>query len=110
MAQGIPVVIVDNGTPVIAGNKGVPITIVGGTSDTTAVTNGQTVVVNNSSHTDPVNGTAHVVNGLLADVHLPSNTALIGNGEQTGVAPTGTFTSAVTFTVVNGVITAITLS
>lgn len=110
MPQGIPVVLVDNGTPVIVGNKGVPITIVGGTSDSSAVTNGQTVVVNNSSHTDPVNGTAHIVNGFFVDVHLPSNTALVGNGEQTGVAPTGTFTSAVTFTVVNGVITAITLS
>lgn len=41
---------------------------------------------------------------------LPGTVALVANGDTSGVAPTGAFVDTVTFTVANGVITAITLS
>lgn len=41
---------------------------------------------------------------------IPATSAVVANGSTVSVAPTGTFTSTVTFAVANGVITGITLS
>lgn len=82
-------------------------------SGTTAiVTNGQTpVVMANSANSKTVNGTAVVANGAVSRVSAPATAALITSGQAlTGVTPTGTFATTVTFTVANGVITAIALS
>ena len=82
----------------------------GGT--TAIVTNGQTpIVMANSANSKTVNGTAVVANGAVSRVSAPATAAIVTSSQAlTGVAPTGTYTNTVTFTVANGVITAIALS
>ena len=73
---------------------------------------GGSVTVHNSAGTN-VAGThvAEVSGGNLTDVKLAASIAPVANGlALTGVTPTGTYTDTVTFTVANGVITAIVLS
>lgn len=74
---------------------------------------GTDITVKNSAGSKTVVGDA-VVNeatGVLTQVDLPATAAMITSGQAlTGVAPTGTFTTTVTFTVAGGVITAIALS
>ncbi len=55
-------------------------------------------------------GTAVVTAGVLTAVRPPATTALAVAGAQTGITVTGTYVSAVSFTVTNGAITAIALS
>lgn len=76
-----------------------------------AVTNGQTVVMANSANNKTVNGTAVVTAGALTRVSAPATAAIVTSAQTlTGVTPTGTYATTVTFTVANGVITAIALS
>jgi hypothetical protein len=75
------------------------------------VVNGATVVMANSVNNKTVNGTAVVTAGVLTRVSAPANTAIVTSAQTlTGVTPSGTYTNTVTFTVANGVITAIALS
>lgn len=48
--------------------------------------------------------------GVLSSVRLPATSVVISNDSTSNVAPTGTYTSTVTFTVAGDAITAITLS
>lgn len=76
------------------------------------VDNADTVVVKNSAGTT-ITGThtAEVASGVLSDVKLASSVAFVLNGGTlTGVAPSGSYTNTITFTVAAGVITAIVLS
>jgi hypothetical protein len=58
---GIPVVIVENGTPAMAGTKGIPITIVGSSGGGAAVvTEGETVAMEDGSGNSLGNGTVHI--------------------------------------------------
>jgi hypothetical protein len=74
---------------------------------------GTDINVRNSADSKDVTGDAVVdeTTGALTEVALPATAALITSGQAlTGVTPTGTFTTTVTFTVAGGVITAIALS
>jgi len=76
------------------------------------VDNSDTVVVKNSAGTT-VTGThtAEVAVGVLTDVKLAATVApVLNGGTLTGVTPSGTYSTTVTFTVASGVITAIALS
>ena len=76
------------------------------------VDNTDTVVVHNSAGS-VIAGThvAEVALGVLSDVKLASTVAGVTNGMAlTGVAPSGSYTNTVTFTVTAGVISAIVLS
>jgi hypothetical protein len=80
-------------------------------SASASVANGATVVVHNSAGSNVAGThTAEVTSNTLNDVKLAATVAPIVNGGTSTVAPTGTFTSTVTFTVAAGVITAIALS
>lgn len=74
---------------------------------------GTDINVKNSAGSKTVVGDA-VVNeatGALTQVDLPATAALLTSGQAlTGVAPSGVYATTVTFTVANGVITAIVLS
>lgn len=74
---------------------------------------GTDITVKNSAGTKTVTGDA-VVNeatGVLTQVDLPATAAIITSAQAlTGVTPTGSFVTTVTFTVAGGVITAIALS
>lgn len=76
------------------------------------VDSADTVVVHNSAGTNVAGThTAEVAVGALTDVKLAATVAPVTSGQVlTGVTPTGTFITSVTFTVANGVITAIVLS
>lgn len=83
------------------------------TQDGAAVlANGGAVAVHNSAGANVAGvHTAEVANGALTDVKLAATVAPVVNGQAlAGVAPTGAYTNTVTFTVANGVITAIALS
>ena len=74
---------------------------------------GALVTVRNSTGAKSVPSAVAQVNasGVLTSVDLPATAAPITSGQAlTGVTPTGTFTTTVTFTVAGGVITAIVLS
>lgn len=74
---------------------------------------GTDINVVNSAGSKTVVGDAAVneATGVLTQVTLPATAALITSAQAlTGVTPTGTFTTTVTFTVAGGVITAIALS
>jgi hypothetical protein len=74
---------------------------------------GTSINVLNSAGTKTVVGAANVAEttGLLTQVDLPATAALITNAQAlTGVAPSGAYTTTVTFTVTAGVISAIVLS
>lgn len=76
-----------------------------------SVANGATVTMANSANTKTVSGTAVLTGSTLTRVAAPATAAIITSGQAlTGVTPTGTFATTVTFTVANGVITAIALS
>lgn len=73
--------------------------------------NGATVDVTNSNDSTSVSGVAAVTGTTLTSVALPATTAIIATAQVlSGVAPSGTYISHVTFTVSNGAITAIVLS
>lgn len=75
------------------------------------VTNGQAVTMANSANSKTVGGTAVVSAGVLTRVSAPATAAIVTSAQTlTGVTPTGSYTNTVTFTVANGVITAIALS
>lgn len=75
------------------------------------VTNGQSVTMANSANSKTVSGTAVVTAGTLTRISAPATAAIVTSSQTlTGVTPTGTYTNTVTFTVANGVITAIALS
>ncbi len=76
------------------------------------VDSADTVVVHNSAGaTIAGTHTAEVAAGVLTDVKLAATVAGVTNGQAlTGVTPSGVFATTVTFTVANGVITAIALS
>lgn len=74
---------------------------------------GTDVTVKNSAGTKTVVGDAvyNEATGVLTQVDLPATAAMITSAQAlTGVTPTGTFITTVTFTVAGGVITAIVLS
>lgn len=76
------------------------------------VDNVDTVTVKNSAGSS-IAGThsASVASGVLSNVTLASTVAAVVNGGTlTGVTPSGTYVDTITFTVANGVITAIALS
>lgn len=68
--------------------------------------NGESVIVRNSVGADGHASTAVVTNGALVGINLGATVAMVDHGETLGVTGTGT---QATFTVFNGVITAITL-
>lgn len=105
-----PVVLVPNGTPVTPANLGTPVTIVSDTA--TVVKNGDNVQVRLNNNTDGHAATAVVTGGSIIAVKLAlTTTAMVDTNDTiTGVAPTGTYTNTVRFTVVNGAITGIALS
>lgn len=75
------------------------------------VDNSDTVAIQRSNGTAVgAAGTAVVAAGVVTAVRPPATTALAVAGAQTGITVTGTYVSAVSFTVANGAITAITLS
>lgn len=75
------------------------------------VANGATVTMANSTNTKTVSGTAVVTAGVLSRVSAPATAAIITSAQTlTGVTPTGTYTNTITFTVANGVVTAVALS
>lgn len=76
------------------------------------VDNADTVVVHNSAGSNIAGThTAEVALGVLTDVKLASTVAaVINGGTLTGVTPTGTYATTITFTVAAGVITAVALS
>lgn len=78
----------------------------------TLVVSGALAPVKNSAGSKTVTGArVDVAAGVIEDVNLPATAALITSAQAlTGVTPTGTFVTTVTFTVANGVITAIALS
>lgn len=79
------------------------------TAPTTSTTT--PAILNSTGTVAGGNGTVTVTNGAIANIKLPAGTALVPNAYAlTGVAPTGTYTSTVTFTVAGGLITGITLS
>lgn len=81
------------------------------TATQSVVNNGATVTAANSANNKTVNATYVVSGGNVQRVSLPATAAIVTSGQAlTGVAPTGTYTNTVTFTVANGVITAIALS
>lgn len=74
---------------------------------------GTDILVRNSADSKEVTGDAVVdeTTGTLTEVALPSTWALVNSTMAlTGVTPTGTYATTVTFTVANGVISAIALS
>lgn len=83
-----------------------------GSSGTTAVVgNGAAVVMKNSAGTTVgSNGTITVVGGVLTEAKAPATTALVVNAGAYTVPVTGSYATKATFTVANGVITAIVLS
>lgn len=85
--QGIPVVLVENGTPAILGNKGMPITIVGGHGGAGEVVDQQVVPVTNSAGGDAHDANAAVSNGQLTGLELQSATAaFVDDGDMVFVA------------------------
>ena len=81
------------------------------TSSQAIANQGDTVPVKNSAGSKTVNGSAVVASGQVSQVDLPSTATLITSTQAlTGVAPSGTYTTTVTFTVANGVISEIALS
>lgn len=83
----------------------------GAGSSGASVANGATVAVVNSAGSDSHSATATVTGSTLTNVKFAGTVAMVDSGDTlTGVAPSGTYTDTVTFTVANGVITAIALS
>lgn len=81
------------------------------TLTTIILANATAVNVKNSAGTKTVAGTANVSAGTLNSIDLPASAALITSAQAlTGVTPTGSFVTTVTFTVTAGVISAIVLS
>lgn len=75
------------------------------------IADGASVTVQNSAGSKTVTGTIDVVDGELSKVIHAANAAIVTNTMAlTGVTPSGSYTNTVTFTVANGVITAIVLS
>lgn len=82
------------------------------------IANGKTAPVKNSAGTTIATGTATVASGALSDVKLPAKTAGVNNAQAVKVPITfttartagATASVAATFTVANGVITAITIA
>lgn len=80
--QGIPVVLVNNGTPARISTKGMPITLVGGGGGAAIVSNGGTVPLSGPDGSRSFgSGTAVVQNGAVQRVTLPSNATVITNQE-----------------------------
>lgn len=98
-----------------AGTINAPVTL---TSSQVVVSNAGTVSVRNSAGANAKSGTAVVSNNTLTGVNLPANTAMITSAGTTNVpikfttARTAGATATVqaTYTVANGVITAITIA
>lgn len=81
------------------------------TATQAVVSNGGTVTAANSANTKTVSATYVISGSAVQRVSLPDNAAIITSAQTlTGVAPTGDYSTTVTFTVANGVITAIALS
>ena len=78
--------------------------------DPSPLINGDVVSVRNSAGTDSHNATAVMSGSTLIGVNLAATVAMVDNGDTTNVEPSGEFTEAVTFTVADGAITAITQS
>jgi hypothetical protein len=75
------------------------------------VANGDSVIAQNSALNKSVAGTAVVNKGAVSGVTLPTTAAIVTSTQElTGVTPSGEYVSKVTFTVVDGEITAIALS
>lgn len=88
----------------VAGSTGIP-------STSAVVANGSTVNVENSAGNLDSPGTVTVAASTVTNVRLAAAKTIVTSGQAlTGVTPTGTFTTTVTFTVANGVITGIALS
>lgn len=76
-----------------------------------AVVNGGTVNVENSAGNLDSPATASVSANTLNNVRLAATKTIVTSGQAlTGVTPSGTYTNTVTFTVTDGLITAIVLS
>ena len=81
------------------------------TATQAVVSNGGTVTAANSANTKTVSASYVISGSAVQRVSLPANAAIITSSQAlTGVTPTGIFATTVTFTVANGVITAIALS
>jgi hypothetical protein len=76
-----------------------------------SLANAVNVTVRNFTASKTVVGLSVVSGGVLTSVDLQGSAAIITNSQAlTGVTPTGTFVTTVTFTVSGGLITAIALS
>lgn len=82
------------------------------TATQAVVSNGGTVSVANSANSKTVAGATYVISAsAVSRISLPATAALVTSAQTlTGVTPTGTYTNTITFTVANGVITAVALS
>jgi hypothetical protein len=75
------------------------------------VASGQVVSVRNSTGLLTANGSVVLTGLFITSLDLGATSTLVNTGQTlTGVTPTGTFTTTVTFTVAGGVISAIALS
>lgn len=108
MPQGIPVVIVDNGTPATVTNRGMPITIVGGSA--APVSNGDPIQVETQGGAPFVSASIELQSGVPVAV-LPAHVSIIGDAQAYQVPVVGTYTNTITVQVnASGVITGYTLS
>lgn len=72
---------------------------------------GMSVIMRNSTQAKTASGFLNLVNGVPTTVTMVASGTIVTNGQAlTGVTPTGSFVTTVTFAVAGGLITGVTLS